>query len=100
MILLLILNIILIVVLIFFMIYIFRNKKDINKKNCTNDCECDNIENIYHKQNKKINSERVFGGRFVTDEEYQQMMKGRRSSISILLEEVDNEYEYLKELCK
>ena len=53
-----------------------------------------------HKQNDNLNSGRVFIGRFVSDEEYQQMMKNRRSDISILLEEVNNEYEHLKELNK
>ena len=51
-----------------------------------------------NKQNKKINSEQVFVGRFITDEEYQQMMNNRRSDISILLEEVELEYEHFKEL--
>ena len=37
---------------------------------------------------------------FYSDEEYQQMMKNKRSDISILLDEVDKEYEHLKELNK
>ena len=50
--------------------------------------------------NKISNSEHVFVGRFVTDDEYQQMIKSRKSDISILLEDVDREYEHLKELNK
>jgi uncharacterized protein YxeA len=102
MVVLIILNIILIVVVIFFAAYFIKNKKDDIKNVCVN---CDNddnheIEFDTHKQNKKIKSERVFVGRFVTDEEYQQMTKNRRSDISILLEEVNKEYEHLKELNK
>ena len=47
-----------------------------------------------------LKEERVFVGRLITDEEYQQMMKSRKSDIAILLEEVENEYEHLKELNK
>ena len=42
----------------------------------------------------------MFEGVFVTDDEYQQMTKNRKSDISILLEEVNREYEHLKELNK
>lgn len=105
MVVLIVLNIILIVTVIFLVVYLINNKKDDIKnvrKNCDNIDEDDNdeIECAIHKQNKKIKSERVFVGRFVTDEEYQQMTKNRRSDISILLEEVNKEYEYLKELNK
>lgn len=92
---LIILNIILIILLIFLVFYIFRNKKN-------NICYdgCDNIKSVEHTQKNKLKNERVFVGRFVTDEEYQQMMKNKRSDISILLDEVDKEYEHLKELNK
>lgn len=102
MIVLIVLNIILIVAVIFLAVYLIKNKKDDIKNvcvNCDND-EDDEVEFDIHKQNKKIKSERVFVGRFVTDEEYQQMTKNRRSDISILLEEVNKEYEHLKELNK
>lgn len=97
---LIVLNIILIIILVFLLIYLFNNKKDNVKSDCIiNECS-DEIEIIDFKQNKKINSDRVFEGRFVTDEEYQQMMKYKRSDVSILLEEVEREYEHLKELNK
>lgn len=102
MILLIVLNIVLIALLSFLVIYIFKNKKD-NIKKCDDECcDCDENETLKHKQNKKENkeSERVFVGRFVTDEEYQQIMKSRRSDISILMEELQKEYEHLKELNK
>jgi len=93
---LIVLNIILIIILVFLLIYLFNNKKDNVKSDCIiNECS-DEIE----IQNKKINLDRVFEGRFVTDEEYQQMMKYKRSDVSILLEEVEREYEHLKELNK
>ncbi len=97
---LIILNIILIILLIFLVFYIFRNKKDNTKKDNICYDGCDNIKSVEHTQKNKFNNERVFVGRFVTDEEYQQMMKKRRSDISILLSEVDKEYEHLKELNK
>lgn len=105
MVVLIVLNIILIVIVIFFAVYFIKNKKDDIKNvcvNCDNNYEDDNGENEFdiHKQNKKIKSERVFVGRFITDEEYQQMTKNRRSDISILLEEINKEYEHLKELNK
>jgi uncharacterized membrane protein len=90
---LIILNIILIIVLVFLLIYLFRNKKNINTKD-----DCEKNESVNHNQNNKNDCERVFVGKFITDEEYQQMMKFKRSDISILLEEVDNEYEHLKDL--
>jgi hypothetical protein len=55
---------------------------------------------VKHKEKRDPKSERVFVGRFITDEEYQQMSKNRRSDISILMEEVNKEYEHLKELSK
>lgn len=101
---LIILNIILIIIILTILaFYIFRNKKDVKdviESICENEdvyCEIDSSD---YKQNKNIKQERVFEGRFVTDDEYQQMMKNRRSDISVLLEELDNEYEHLKELNK
>lgn len=97
---LIILNIILIVILLTIAIlYLFKNRKDVAKHVCVND-KCEEIESDEHKQKKNINSERVFVGKFITDDEYQQMMNNRKSDISILLDEVDSEYEYLKELNK
>lgn len=98
MVVLIILNILLILTLIFLVLYFFRNKKDNDENVCVgNRCE---VESGEHKQNNNLNSERVFVGRFVTEEEYQQMVKNRKSDISILLEEVNSEYEHLKELNK
>ena len=95
---LIVLNIILIVLLIFLSLYIFRNKKDDDKSVCVNDDKkYDVIEPIKYRP-KRIKSERVFDGVFLTDDEYQQMKKNRRSDISILLEDVNKEYEHLKEL--
>lgn len=97
---LIILNIILICLLIYLIIYFIfiRNKKDFDKDIfCINDEKCNKNENIQYKS-KKINSERVFVGKFVTDEEYQQIMKNHRNDVSILLDEVNREYEHLKEL--
>ena len=93
-----ILNIILIIALIFLVLYIFKNNKNNTENVCVND-KC-SVESNEDNQNNNLNSERVFVGRFVTDDEYQQMIKDRKSDISILLEEVDREYEYLKELNK
>ena len=98
MVVLIILNIILIILVVFLVLYLL-NKRDVNKNVGVND-ECDEIESGEHEQNNNLNSERVFVGRFVTDDEYQQIIKTRRSDISILLKEVDNEYEHLKELSK
>jgi hypothetical protein len=100
MVLLIILNIILIIALIILVIYLFRNKKDSVNHVCVTDEGCLEIVKDTNVQNKNINSERVYVGRFVTEEEYQQMMKNRKSDISILLEEVNREYEQLKELNK
>lgn len=90
--LLIVLNILLIAILAFLLIYFFRNKNV--------DVKGDNIKIVKNKQNKKIKSDRVFVGRFVTDEEYQQMMNSRKSDLAILLEDMEREYEHLKELNK
>ena len=98
---LIILNIVLIILLVFFIIYFFNKNKDVTKKNCSNDklyTSKNKIKNRIYKNKQK--SERVFVGRFVSDEEYQQMTKNRKSEISILLEELDSEYEHFKELNK
>ena len=96
MVVLIILNIILIIALIFLVLYVFKNNKNRTESVCENN-KCD-VESNEDNQNNDLNSERVFVGRFVTEEEYQQMMKNRKSDISILLEEVNREYEHLKEL--
>ena len=98
MVMLIILNILLIFALIFLVLYLFRNKKD-NDENMWVNNKCE-VESDEYKQNNNLNSERVFVGRFITDEEYQQMIKNRKSNISILLEEVNSEYEHFKELNK
>jgi FtsZ-interacting cell division protein ZipA len=97
---LIILNVILIVLIAILMVYLFRNKNEKNtvKNVCTNNRINMENEKVEHKQNKKINSDRVFDGIVITDEEYQQMINSRRSDISILLEDVNREYEYLKRL--
>ena len=99
MVVLIILNIILIISLVFLVLYLLKNKNNIIKNINVNNV-CDKIENEDNKQNNKLKPERVFVGRFVTDEEYQQITKSRKSDISILLDEVDREYEHLKELNK
>ena len=93
-----ILNIILIIALTFLVLYIFKKNKNSTENVCVNN-KC-SVESKEDNQNNNLNSERVFVGRFVTEEEYQQMTKNRRSDISILLEEVNKEYEHLKELNK
>ena len=93
-----ILNIILIIALIFLVLYIFKKNKNSTENVCVNN-KC-SVESNEDNQNDNLNSERVFVGRFVTDEEYQQMTKNRKSDISILLEELNSEYEHLKELNK
>ena len=95
--LLIILNIVLIILILFLVLYIFRNKKDNTSSVCVNE-GCLEIKKSEHKQKNKLNTDRVFVGRFITDEEYQQMMYKKRSDVSILLEDVNNEYEHLKEL--
>ena len=51
---------------------------------------------------KQINGDELVdvGKLNITEDEYQQMMKNRKSDIAILLEEVNSEYEHLKELNK
>lgn len=93
-----ILNIVLIIALIFLVLYIFKKNKNGTENVCVNN-NC-SVESNEDNQNNNLNSERVFVGRFVTEEEYQQMMKNRKSDISILLDEVNSEYEHLKELNK
>jgi uncharacterized membrane protein len=93
-----ILNIILIITLTILVLYIFKNNKNNTENVCVND-KC-SVESNEDNQNNNLNSERVFVGRFVTEDEYQQMMKNRKSDISILLDEVNSEYEHLKELNK
>ena len=103
MVVLIVLNIILIISLIILVIYLLKNKKDSVKSICVNDgrLEIKKDDNKHvNKHKNKIQSERVFVGRFVTDEEYQQMMKNRRSDISILLDELNIEYAHLKEISK
>jgi hypothetical protein len=102
------LNIILIILVIFLslcFLYSIKNKKGDDKNMCIN---CDNtddenddiIEDSKYKQNKKIKTERVFVGKFITDEEYRQIPKNNRTGISNLIEDVNREYEHLKELNK
>ena len=93
-----VLNIILIIALAILVLYIFKNNKNSTENVCVNN-NC-SVENNEDNQNNNLNSERVFVGRFVTEDEYQQMMKNRKSDISILLDEVNSEYEHLKELNK
>lgn len=95
---LIVLNIVLIIALVFLVLYIIGNKSDNTKSvSVSND---DEKEIVDYKQNKKINSNRVFEGKFITDEEYNRMIKYRRGDISILLEELNNDHEHLKELNK
>ena len=57
-------------------------------------------ENKQKRTRKNTNSKKVFIGRFVTDEEYNEMIKNKKSTISILREEFKREYEHFKELNK
>ena len=88
-----------IVLVTFLVIYLLKNKKDneVAKSVCVNNKHVE-VKRVEHKRNKEINPDRVFVGRFITDEEYQQMMSNRKSDISILLKEVEREYEHLKQL--
>lgn len=102
---LIVLNIILIILVIFLslcFLYSIKNKKVDDKKMCINcddkDDESDDI--IEDSKYKQIKTERVFVGKFITDEEYQQMPKTNRTGISNLIEDVNREYEHLKELNK
>jgi hypothetical protein len=104
---LIVLNIILIIVVIFFVLYIINNKKD-SGKNVHVDCVVNDINVIDENENKKNthtqkreqNTERVFVGKIITDEEYQQLSQSTKSEISILKEELIKEFEYFKELRK
>ena len=100
--LLIILNIILIIITSVLVAYFIKDKKNVTKNICVDDNECNDeeLKNVEHKRIIKEKSERVFTGRFITDDEYQQMKDNRKSDISILLDEVDKEYEHLKELSK
>lgn len=99
--LLIILNIILIVLFSILIWYIIKSNKHDIKCVCKDDnCEINESIKINNEQKNKSNKERVFIGRFISDEEYQQMTKNRRSEISILMEELHAEYEHLKELNK
>ena len=93
-----ILNIILIIALTILVLYIFKNNRNRTENVCVNN-KC-SVESNEDNQNNNLNLERVFVGRIVTEEEYQQMMENRKSDISILLDEVNSEYEHLKELSK
>ena len=96
---LIVLNIILIIIVIILALYFFKNKKDDVKNVCVDSEEVEH-KIKKHKQKSEPKSERIFEGRFITDEEYQQMTKSKRSDISVLMEEIDKEYEHLKELNK
>ena len=107
MVVLIILNIILIFILLILVFYIVKSNsiyiKGIFKKDDT--CKYDKnkiekIENVEINNENNLNSDRVFVGRIISEEEYEQIMKNRRSDISILIEELNNEYEHLKELNK
>lgn len=98
---LIVLNIILIIIVIILALYFFKNKKDDVKNVCVDSEEVEHkIKKHKHKQKSEPKSERIFEGRFITDEEYQRMTKFKRSDISVLMEEIDKEYEHLKELNK
>ena len=108
MVVLIVLNIILIIVVIFFALYIINNKKYVGK-NAHVDCvvndvniidENENKENTHTQKREHNNTERVFVGKIITDEEYQQLSQSTKSEISILKEEIIKEFEYFKELRK
>jgi uncharacterized protein YxeA len=111
---LIVLNIILIILLVFLLVYILGSKKN-NLKNVYVNHDNENHDDENHdyindnsvceitrnknKQKTKNKSDRVFEGRFVSDDEYNQIMKYRRE-VSNLWKEVEREYEHLKELNK
>jgi uncharacterized membrane protein len=95
---LIVLNIVLIIILVFLVLYIIGNKSDNTKSVCVSNGNEKEI--VDYKQNKKINSDRVFEGRFITDEEYNQMIKLKRNDYKFSFEEVEREYEHLKNLNK
>lgn len=100
MVVLIVLNIILIIALIFLALYVINSKKDVAKNICEdhNDIESEIEDDEIEYINSEQKNERVFVGRFVTDDEYQQMTKNRKSDISILMEEINREYEHLNEI--
>jgi uncharacterized protein YxeA len=102
---LIILNILLIILLTILSLYIIKSNKCDDNSVCIKDDEIKRNENseiveVNNEQKNNLTSEKVFNGIFITDEKYQQMMKNRRSDISILIEDLYNEYEHLKELNK
>jgi type III secretory pathway component EscR len=102
---LIILNIILIALLLILIFYIIRNYKFNIKRDNVKDDKCCKIEKnekkeIDDSQKNNLESERVFIGRFVDEEEYQQLTKNRKSYVSVLLKEFNDEYEHFKELNK
>ena len=101
--LLIILNIILIVLILFLLLYFTKNNKSNNKDVCVNNEKCSETK-IYKsdkdEEKTELKSERVFVGRFVSEEEYQQMKKNKKSDLSSLMESLNREYEHLKELSK
>jgi hypothetical protein len=103
MVLLIILNIILIVLILFLLLYFTKNNKYNIKDVCVNNDKSSETK-IYKsdkdKQKTELKSERVFVGRVVSEEEYQQMKKNKKSDISNLMEDINREYEHLKELNK
>jgi hypothetical protein len=97
------LNITLIVLLIILVLYIIKNSNFNIKGLLSKKDKINNIKNIKIEQSIENNlefnkDERVFVGRFVSDEEYNQIVKNKKSNISILLEDVKREYEYLKKI--
>jgi hypothetical protein len=98
---LIVLNIILIIILVFLLVYIFCGKKDYSKNvDNVDDDEEEIIIDNKSKPKREPKYGRVFEGRVVTDEEYQQIIKYKRNDFSSLLEDVEREYEHLKELNK
>jgi hypothetical protein len=102
---LIILNIILIFLLAILVLYVIKYNKCGVKGICITDDKFDKHEKkesvvVNNNQKNNLTQERVFIGRFVTEGEYQKMMKNRKSDISVLIEELHNEYEHLKELSK
>ena len=101
--LLIILNIILIVLIVFLLLYFIKNNKSNIKDVCVNNEKCSETKNYKSdkdKQKTELKSEKVFVGRLVSEEEYQQMKKNKKSNISSLIEDINREYEHLKELNK
>ena len=102
---LIILNILFIILLTILSLYIIKSNNKCDNSVCIKNDEIKRNENseiveVNNEQKNNLTSEKVFNGIFITDEEYQQMMKNRRSDISLLIEDLHNEYEHLKELSK